>query len=993
MRLIAFFSVAAGLIYLPFSGYLPNFLGTKKAENPVNTRFTNKVDNVALQRLQRLQTAWADSVYNVLTDDERVGQTLMLRAHSDKGADYEAQVQAQIEQLHAGGVCFFQGTASQQANLTNRYQRVARLPLLVAIDGEWGLSMRLKNTMVFPRQMTLGALQDNSLIYEMGAEIARQCKRTGINVNFAPVVDCNTNPRNPVIGDRSFGEDKTVVAAKGWSYASGMQDNGVMACAKHFPGHGDADVDSHFDLPKINASIERLNEIEMVPFQLLKQQGIMSMMVAHLSIPSLDATPNQPSSLSRKIITDLLRNSWGFEGLLFTDGMEMQGVTKYYPSGKADAQAMIAGNDIDLLPQNPTLAFNAIKAALADGSLSRAEFETKIKRILAAKYRLGLRYKPADIDLGNMDSDLNRPEAEALRRRLYQGALTLARNEQNTVPIQDVGAKRIASVAIGAGAQNTFQRTLGEYGAVSNYVSPKEVAANILPALKGKDVVIVSLHGLSRKASEGFGVSQSTINFINKLSQQTKVVVCVFGSPYALRGLDSAACVVAAYEDNKTTQELAAQGIFGAIPMSGRLPVTASAKSKAGDGVGFKSLNLLRTAVAEEVGLSSDTLKGIDDIGNELVSNGTAPGCQIMVVKDGAIVYHHTFGFWDYKRTRATDSSDLYDMASVTKIMATTTSLMTLYDQQKFDVEKTMGDYLPELKRTNKAKLSIKKVMSHQAGLTAWVPFYKQTIDAKGNWLSGNYNKNNDGEYNIQVADAMYANEAWREKIWQQIYATPVEPKPVYKYSDLGFYLFAKMIKQISGEPIDVYTQKHLYEPLGMAHTTFLPLQKFDVSQIVPSENDTYWRHQVLQGHVHDMGAAMLGGVSGHAGLFSNAHDVATLFQMFLNGGEYGGRRYINESTLKLFTTRVQGSSRRSLGFDMKDLASTKVENVSLCASKNCFGHTGFVGQGVWADPDQKLLFIFLSNRTFPTMDNNKLNTLQYRAKIQDLIYKAIRKK
>ena len=989
MRLIVTGSVGIALLYLPFSGFFTKQLPASPLQAKATLTAPTTPTTSWLQRREQ-QQQWVDSVYAALTDDERIGQLLMLRAHSDKGADYEAAVQQQIIKCHAGGVCFFQGTPARQAVVTNSYQAVARLPLLVAIDGEWGLSMRLKNTTTFPRQMTLGAIQNNDLIYQMGVEIARQCKRIGINTNFAPVIDCNTNPKNPVIGDRSFGEDKMQVAAKGILYANGMQDNGVMACAKHFPGHGDADVDSHLELPVIAHDAARLNDIELFPFKALVAKGVMSMMVAHLSVPALDDTPHQPSSLSRRIVTDILRKQLNFDGLIFTDGMEMGAVVKYYTAGKADVQALVAGNDVILLPQSPEAAFAAIKNAVADGTLDKTELEQKVKRVLGAKYKLGLHTRPADIDLANLDRDLNAPEADALRRQLYQNALTLVRNTQNAVPITEVATTKMASVAIGASAPNTFQRTLISYGAVTPYNTGKEIDPKILAAVKNKDVVFVSLHGISRKASDNFGVSQATIRFINTLAAQTKVVVTVFGSPYALRNLDSAACVIAAYEDNKTTQELAAQGIFGAFGMTGKLPVTASAQSNMGDGVGFKSLNRLRTAIPEEVGLNSDTLAKIDGLANELVNNGTAPGCQVMVVKNGAIVYHHTFGYWTYDKTRRVDSTDIYDMASVTKVMATTPSLMTLYDQAKFDPERTMGDYLPELIGTNKAALQIKQVMAHQAGLTAWIPFYKQTLDEKGKWRRSIYAKQPDEEYSVPVANGLFMRHAWIDEMWRQIYASEITPNPKYKYSDLGFFMFAKMVRAQSGEPLDVYAQKNIYEPLGMSYTTFKPLEKFDLTQIVPSENDHYWRQQLVQGTVHDMGAAMLGGVSGHAGLFSTAHDVATYFQMLLNGGEYGGKRIINAATVQLFTTRVAGSSRRALGFDMKDLAAEKLENVSPLVSNNCFGHTGFVGQGVWADPDKQLIFIFLSNRTFPTMENNKLKEQHYREKMQTIIYKAL---
>ncbi len=989
------------IIYLSLSGFIKQcWNGTPEPAKTAATALvaaSAKKDvstvrtNAEWIRYKKLQSDWADSVYNSMTDDERIGQLIMLRAHTDKGAAYEAAVQQQIQTLHAGGVCFFQGTPHRQAEVTNNYQRVSKIPLLVAIDGEWGISMRLKPAIVYPRQMALGAIQDNGLIYNMGVQIANDCRRIGTNVNFAPVIDCNTNPKNPVIGDRSFGEDKFAVSAKGWQYASGMQDSKVLACAKHFPGHGDADVDSHLELPLIPHNESRLRDIELFPFMALARQGIASMMIAHLNVPALDNT-GKPSSLSRKIVTDLLRNEIGFQGLCFTDGMEMHAITKNYAPGKADVAAITAGNDIDLLPENPAMAVASLKTALADGTLDKFELEQKVKRILKAKYDLGLSHGAPQVSLSNIDADINSPSAEALRRQLYQAAMTVVRNDQSALPISDVAGTKMASVAIGAAAQNTFQRSLSQYGKVTHFNTGKEIDAKILPALKGKDVVFVSLQGITRKAGENFGVTQSTIRFINTLAQQTKVVVTVFGSPYAIRSLDSASCVVAAYEDNKTTQELAAQMMFGAFSPTGRLPITASAKSPVGSSAGFKSLNVLRTAVAEEVGLSSDTLAGIDELANALVADGTSPGCQIMVVKNGAIVYHHVFGYWDYTKQRRVDTTDIYDMASVTKVMATTPSLMTLYDAGKFDPERTMGDYLSELKGTNKASLQIKQVMTHQAGLTAWIPFYKQTITPKGEWLYGQYRKTPEEGFNTQVADNMYIRDSWTPEIWKQIYNTPIGA-PNYKYSDLGFFMFCKMIKEQSGEPEEEYVQHHIYAPLGMSYSGYKPLERFDVSQIVPSENDRYWRHQTIQGHVHDMGAAMLGGVSGHAGLFSNAHDVATYFQMLLNGGVYGGKRIIEESTVKLFTTRAAGSKRRALGFDMKDLAATKIENVTLNVSDECFGHTGFVGQGVWADPKHQLIFIFLSNRTYPTMDNNKLNTLQWRAKIQDVIYKSIRKK
>lgn len=531
---------------------------------------------------------WVDSLFNAMSEAERLGQLFMIRAHSDKGPDHVAQVENTIKKYHVGGLCFFQGTPEKQAELTNRYQALSpKVPLMVAIDAEWGLGMRMvATTMSFPRQLMLGAINDNQLIYDMGKEIARQLLRIGIQVNFAPVADVNNNPANPVIGFRSFGEDRKNVAAKDLQYMKGMQDNGVLACAKHFPGHGDTDVDSHFDLPVIRHDMASLDSIELYPFRELIKQGIGSVMVAHLHIPALDDRPNRPTTLSRNTITTLLKEKMGFDGLVFTDALEMEGVTKNHPPGVVEAEALLAGNDVLVLPKDIEAALRETKAYLKDGRLQQNQLDASVKKVLRAKYRLGLtRFSP--IPATGISEDLHTPEAEALRRKLIENALTLVRNKGNRLPAGKAG--NIAVLAIGAKEKPVFSTQLNKGNTtLQTYLAaadPQEAErAQLLKDLKSKSLVIVSLHGMSNNIKKDFGLSANARALVNDLNKQNKIALVVFGNPYSLKFFDEVGCVLEAYDEDLLTQEVAAQVVLGQLQTKGKLPVTVSALSKYGAG-------------------------------------------------------------------------------------------------------------------------------------------------------------------------------------------------------------------------------------------------------------------------------------------------------------------------------------------------------------------------------------------------------------------------
>lgn len=960
--------------------------------------------SMSLQAQKTAPDGWVDSVYQSLSDTQRLGQLFIIRAQSNLGTDHEAQVEDLIQRFQVGGLCFFQGTPEKQLELTNRYQALAKVPLFISMDAEWGLNMRLKDAAIaYPKQLMLGAIQDNTLIYKFGQAVAKDCRRLGVHINFAPVADVNNNPNNPVINDRSFGEDKRNVAAKCFQYMLGMQDNGVMACAKHFPGHGDTDVDSHFDLPVVNKDMASLNDLELMPFRVLSQQGIESFMIGHLQIPSIDNAANMPTSLSKNAVRNLLRTQIGYKGLIFTDGLEMKGVTKYYYNGEAEARALEAGCDLLCVPENVPASFAAIKRYMDEGKIDPKDIEASVKRVLYAKYRYGLT-TPQYIESFNVRNDINSYEGQALKRDLVKNALTLARDGHHLLPFKSYQPDSIATLSLGSSRLTPFQYMLNNYGIFNQFNLNKSFSEDkkreMLDYFRKKKIVIVSLHDMKARAKNDFGLSDDMKSFVNELNKVTKVVLVVFGNPYSLKYFESVKTLLACYNDDKVTQELAAEGLFGVFEFKGKLPISACENAKCGMGVKTTKINRLEwnTDLPEAVGMDAKKLLNIDAIANELIANRAAPGCQILVAKNGQVIYHKAFGYINYQKAQESTTEDIYDLASISKCAATTVSLMKLYEEGRLNISEKLSSYLPILRGSNKEGLLIKDILIHQAGLMPWIPFYKNSLDSgivdgeykfftSTKW----YSNLQSSEYPIEVGKDLYMKEAYIDSIKMQIVQSPLRERRNYVYSDLGLILLTDVVKNISGKPLDVYAADTYYQPLNMSRTLFNPLQKFNEVLVVPTEEDKYFRHQRIWGHVHDMAAAMLGGVSGHAGLFSTSADLAVLLQMLLNKGEYADTRFLKPETIQLFTTRQGGSTRRGFGWDMKDLNAQKKPNVSPLAPPSIFGHTGFTGNAFYADPDNNLIYIFLSNRTYPYMNNNRLIYGDYRTRIQTVIYEALK--
>jgi beta-N-acetylhexosaminidase len=944
-----------------------------------------------------MQNAWADSVLKTMTLDEKIAQLLMVAAYSNKDNYHVKEIDSLVSKYKIGGLIFMQGGPVRQAELYNRYQKKSKIPLLISIDGEWGLAMRLDSVVKYPWQMTLGAIQDNNLIYQMGVDIGKQCQRLGIQVNFAPVVDINVNPKNPIINARSFGENKYKVAEKGVSYMKGMQSVNVLANAKHFPGHGDTDTDSHKALPIINHTAARIDSIELFPFKALIAEGLSSMMVAHLFIPAYDTLALTATTLSKSVVTNLLQDSLKFKGLIFTDALNMKGVSSFHSPGYVDVKALLAGNDVLLFSENVPAAITEIKCAVEFGEIDSTEIERRCLKILKAKAWAGLN-NSNQVATTNITADLNKKEYELLNQKLYESALTVVQNKNNLIPLDGLDTLSIASLVIGDGEYQEFQQTLSLYNQVTPFYTSEVNAANKLmfvDTVKNYNTVIISLHNSDKHPWKKYNVSTETFQLISEISKTKRVILVNFMNPYSLMDfseLENVNSIVLTYQNNKYTNRAAAELIFGAIDANGKLPVSISSKFKEGTGLNIKSIGRFIYTQPEFAGISETDLYKIDSLALKGINEKAYPGCQVLVAKDGKVIYNKSFGYHTYENKTAVNNSTIYDIASITKIASTLLGVMHLQDQDKFSLDSKLGDYLPELiaDTSEYFNLNLREVLAHQAGLKSWIPFYQNTL-YHGNPDSVIYCKDSSEYYPNRVADSLYISKFYSDIIYKKILSTPLQEKK-YVYSDLGYYFLLKIVEKQSQQKLNNYVG-NIYAQLGMSTTGYHPRNRFSLDRIPPTENDKVFRKQIIQGDVHDPGAAMLGGVGGHAGLFSNANDLAKLMQLYMNRGTYAGKRILNANTVAEYTKCqfcVDGN-RRGAGFDKPTIDGSAGSSCN-CVSFLSFGHTGFTGTIAWADPDENLVYVFLSNRTYPDAENKKLANMNIRTDIQQVIYDAIRK-
>jgi len=945
---------------------------------------------------------WVDSVYNSLNDAERIGQLFMVAAYSG-GKDYnQDKITALINAHQIGGLIFMQGTAEAQAEQTNQYQQMAQVPLLIGMDAEWGLGMRLTGVKNLSHSMLIGATHDTLLAYRVGAAVAAQCKRLGVHIDFAPVVDVNNNPDNPIINARSYGEDKKWVAKLGIAYMKGLQDNGVMACAKHFPGHGDTKTDSHQDLPVINKSLQELDTLELYPFQRLINAGIKSVMVAHLSVPALEATPNIPTTLSNAVVTDLLKERMGFKGLVFTDALNMQGVAKFFPAGEVDLRAFLAGNDVLLFSQDVPTGIAKIKAAVDSGLVTHKDLEIRVRKILAAKYDAGLsRFHP--LNSFNATADVNKLTS-LINTKVAEGGVTLVRDRNNIIQQLTDRTKRIGYIAVNAYDTTVLSNALkNEIDNIHIQYLPRgrsnAYVNALMDTMTDNDITIVGVHNMSFYPGGGnYGLDDQQISFLTQLQTRPNVMIVLLGNAYWLRNLCNAGSLLVGYEDDNSTEDVAARILLHQADPKGSLPVTPCPDMTTegrpvltAKPTQVKGAPLSETIFSEDAGVvNSQVLDKLNLFIQRSIVDGAFPGCRILAAKDGKVFYNQSFGYYTFAKDTPVTLNTIYDVASVTKVLSTTLAVMRLYETGKLDIDKRIGDYLPWARNSDKSALVVRDLLLHQAGLKSWIPFFKETLNDKSNPRPEYYSHTPDEAHGIEVAKNLYIRNDYRDSIWQRILNSPLENKGRYVYSDLDFYFLAAIVEQISGQRLDKYVDEQFYKPMGLKHIGFNPLNKFNAKDIAPTALEIRFRHQLLKGYVHDPGSAMFGGVAGHAGIFATADDVAAIFQMLLNKGSYKGKSYFKKGTVEYFTAYHSTISRRGLGFDKP----TPDEDDAGPAGNRCsgyaFGHQGFTGTCVWADPQTGIVFVFLSNRVNPSEDNNLINKLSVRTMAQDYIYEAL---
>ena len=947
-------------------------------------------------------TAWADSVMAALSEEERIAQLFMVAAYSNKDEEHKRQISNLVEQYNIGGLMFLQGGPFRQAQLTNHYQSISKTPLMIAIDAEWGLAMRLDSCWSFPWQMTLGAIEDTNLIYQMGVEVARQCKMLGIHINFAPVVDVNSNPENPIINNRSFGENPNTVGRMGVAYMKGMQDNNIMACAKHFPGHGDTDTDSHKTLPIVNQLKSQLEEVELLPYRMLINNGLGSVMVAHLHIPSLDSSENLAVSLSPKVVNGLLKKDMGFTGLAITDALNMNGVSQFYQPGEVDVKALLAGNDVLLFAQDVPKAIEEIKQAINKKMISQKEIDQRCHKILMAKHWMGLaEYKPADLSIINDNIITN--ETKLLDKKLVQSSLTLLQNYDNLLPLKRLDTLRIASVSIGENSTD-FKQMLSNYAPITFFTISEQYTSSeqavLLNKLSEFNLVIFSIHKSNANAWKPYKIAKATDVLLQSIALQAKVVVPIFANPYSINSFlftNNFDALILSYQNSKVAQEQTAQSIFGGIAINGKIPVNTK-HYNINSGLKTESIRM-RYVSAEEINFRTDLFYKVDSIIEDAISKEATPGCQVLIAKDGNIFFNKSYGYHTYEKKTVVKNSDIYDLASITKIAATVPVLMHMVDDNKFNLDHYLGKYL-DLDSTDKKDLVIRDVLAHQARLTPWIPFYqntlvKDTISGNMNFRDTLYSKNFSQKYPHKVASGIFLHKQYPDSIIKQIKESKLLEDKEYYYSDLGYYMFKEIIEKKYEKPLNKITDELFYKSLGMENLGYLPLNRIHEDRIVPTEMDFVFRSQLLKGYVHDQGAAMQGGVGGHAGLFSNANDLAKLMQMYLQYGEYAGETYLSKEVVTEFTKRqfVENDNRRGVGFDKPVLEGEEGGPTCDSVSSLSFGHSGFTGTLAWADPENNLIYIFLSNRIHPDENNKRLLEMNVRTEVMQVIYDSLDEK
>ena len=928
---------------------------------------------------QDLKIQWVDSVFQTLSTSEKIGQLFMISASAYASSEELEDLSDLVRKYQPGSILITRGGPFSHTSLINELQSRSNVPLLVGIHAEWGLGQSMDSVMNFQKAMQLASLRDDTLIYRLGRETAREMKQLGIHINFAPNADIDVAKQEYPEALRYFSDDRERVAVKAVAYMKGLQEGGVLACAVH-PA----------SLEKINEldsstfiSTTPLDTIGLYPYRQLVHAGLQGLLTNHIH---LYPHPTQESKSIQLFASEILKKSLGFNGLNFTDISRLQQTVGEQQEGNIERLALEAGNDILINPDNIPSAIRRISRGIRSNELLEDRLDEAVRKILAAKYDAALAFqKPVSTD--NLLSRLNTPQAKLLRHQISEASVTLLANEENSIPVQWIENKKFVSISIGREEQNEFTRYLSKYASFEHLaIRLPQDTMHIKARLATADVIMV---GVFPNASS---MIKELAAFIEALTKRKQVIVSHFGNPSELKYFERVPSLLAGYTDQNEVPKIAAQIIFGAMAAKGELPYTIS-NFMGGAGLTSETLGRLAYSLPEAVGIDSKTLSKIEAIAREAIEIGATPGSHVLVARDGKVIYEQSNGYLTYENKIPVSDQTLYDLASLTKVSATLQTVMFMHEKGLIDINKKVSVYVPELKNSNKKDMIIKDILTHQAGLWPFLPFWSQTVKG-GTPLPQYYSSAGSEDYPFPVADQLFAHKSMKDSLWNWIINAKVREKPPrtsnsYVYSDMGFYILQHLAEKILNQPMEEFLEQNLYEPLGAYALDYLPLRKFPEGLIAPTENDILFRKKLLTGYVHDQGAAMHGGIAGHAGLFGTANDLAKLGQMLLQKGSYGGYQYYKPETVELFTQKQYEPSRRGLGWD-KPTPSDWNGPTTLLASSKTFGHTGFTGTCIWVDPTFDLVFVYLSNRVHPNMTNNKLLNANIRPRIQEVIYKAI---
>jgi CubicO group peptidase (beta-lactamase class C family)/beta-glucosidase-like glycosyl hydrolase len=937
---------------------------------------------------QAQKDKWIDSVFNQMSIGDKLGQIFMIHVSAEQNSADLNNLQEKIKDDKFGGILFTPGKTINQANLTNRLQSVSKIPLLVGFDGTSGIGIPGDTTLSFPAALTQGAIGDDSLNYFLAREIGRQMKLMGIHINFVPA-NLSTDPGNET--NSTFGENRFSVASKSLAYLRGLQSQGLMACAKYFPLQGESVATVQKNLPTVQLTADSLRAFS---FKVLVRNQLPALMAASTDLPMFfERKKSKLSNLfSNNAIQYSFERTWfkqnlNFDGLIFLDVEKMEKSSPKFAPGEAELFSIEAGNDMLITTSNAGAIIRKMRKILRKQKELLPLIDQHVKRILAIKYDAGL-VKKIPIDIPSLPGNLVTIEGKLLQQKIYRSAVTILQNQRNTLPVQSLEDKKFTCIIADDSINGNFLSAM-----LSKYVQITKIQTNEKkdtiqlsdPTVYQQQVFIVALFPETKE--------QTILKLLPVLKEpriNREIIICDFGSVFFRPYASDFSTVITAYEASREMLQIVPQVIFGGYDARGVSPIVYG-QIPSGKTTKTKTLDRLTYSFPEDAGMDAKTLDKIDVIAKEAIEIRATPGCYVLVAKDGKVIYEKSFGYLTYEKLEPVTDETIYDLASLTKVSATLQTVMFMHEKGLIDINKKASVYLPELKTSNKKDFILKDILTHQAGLRPFIPFYAFTLKDSLP-MAEYYSTTLSAQYPYVVADNLFANATMKDSLWTWVLRGNLREKPArtpfdYVYSDMGFYMLQHLAEKILNQPIEDFLTQNLYEPLGSYTTGYLPLLRFPIRQIAPTENDKIFRKALLIGTVHDPGAAMHGGIAGHAGLFSTANDLAKVYQMLLQEGHYGGIQYYRPETVRLFAQKQYQNSRRGLGWD-KPTGDWK-GSTGLLPSPKTFGHTGYTGTCVWVDPEFKLVYIFLSNRVHPVVTNKLLNA-NIRSRIQDVIYQSI---